>query len=84
MARCLKYSHQFSTTPSTEARIVIKFLQTSSKINVATEKKKFKNVLQSNDRVQNTEAAADFKSFQVDVTLNPSSHYLNPILREDR
>ena len=47
-------------------------------------KKKFKNVLQSNDRVQNTEAAADFKSFQVDVTLNPSSHYLNPILREDR
>lgn len=33
------------------------------------QKKKFKNVLQSNDRVQNTEAAADFKAFQVDVIL---------------
>ena len=47
-------------------------------------KKNFKNVLQTNDRAQSIEAAADFKSFLVDVTLNPSSHYLNPILREDR
>ena len=55
---------------------------------MATEKKKkkknFKNVLQTNDRAQSIEAAADFKSFLVDVTLNPSPHYLNPLLQEDR
>ena len=51
------------------------------------QQEKFKNVLQSNYRVQNTEAAADFKAFQVDGILpnsKSSPHYLNPLLQEDK
>ena len=77
----MKYSYQFSTTPSTEARIVTKvdFYKLHQK-SMWQQKKKFKNALQSNDRVQNTEAAADFKAFQVDV-IPPNSKFQSSLFK---
>ena len=46
---------------------------------MATEKK-FKNVLRSNGRVQNTDAAADFKAFQVDV-IPPNSKFQSSLFK---
>lgn len=68
-ALCLKYS-PFSTAPAREAMMAttMDFHKLHQKVYVVTEEKSG-NFLQSNDRIQNIEATADFKTFRAAGTL---------------